>query len=67
MADEILTEVRGRVLVITLNRPEARNAINSALGVGLVEAVARLDEDDGLTAAVLTGTLTRSPAGTRLG
>jgi enoyl-CoA hydratase len=55
MANEVLTEVRGRVLLITLNRPEAMNAINSALGQGVVAAIKRLDEDPGLTAAVLTG------------
>ena len=50
MADEVLTEKRGRVLLITLNRPEARNAINSAVGRALVEATRRLDDDAGLTA-----------------
>jgi len=55
MADEILTEDHGRVRLITLNRPEARNAINSALGQGLVAAVQDLDADDGITAGVLTG------------
>jgi enoyl-CoA hydratase len=55
MADEVLTEVRGRVLLITLNRPEAMNAINTPLAQGLVAALERLDGDDGLTAGVLTG------------
>lgn len=55
MADEVLTEKRDRVLLITLNRPEARNAVNSALGLGLVAAIEQLDSDDGLTAGVLTG------------
>ncbi|HKJ25251.1 MAG TPA: crotonase/enoyl-CoA hydratase family protein [Myxococcota bacterium] len=55
MADEVLTEVRGRVLVITLNRPEARNALNNALSDALVETIARLDADDDLSLAVLTG------------
>jgi enoyl-CoA hydratase len=55
MADEILLETHGRVRLITLNRPEARNSINSALGQALVAAVAELDSDDGLTAGVLTG------------
>jgi len=50
MADEILTETRGRVRLITLNRPEARNAVNSALGLALVAAIEDLDSDDGLTA-----------------
>lgn len=55
MADEVLTEVRDRVLLITLNRPEAMNAIDTALARGLLAAVEQLDGDDGLTAGVLTG------------
>jgi len=55
MADEILLETRGRVRLITLNRPEARNSINSALGQALTAAIAELDADDDLTAGVLTG------------
>jgi enoyl-CoA hydratase len=57
MSDEqaVLTERRGRVMLITLNRPEAMNAINGALAHGLVAAVDELDGDAGLTAAVLTG------------
>ena len=57
MGDEqaVLTERRGRVLLITLNRPEAMNSINGALSHGLVAAVDELDGDAGLTAGVLTG------------
>jgi len=55
MANEILTETRGRVRLITLNRPEAKNSVNSALGEALVAAMQELDADDGLTAGVLTG------------
>ena len=55
MANEIVTETHGRVRLITLNRPEARNSVNSALGLALVAAVDELDSDDGLTAGVLTG------------
>ena len=51
----MLTERRGRVLVITLNRPEAMNAINGALSEGLRSAVQELDSDSGLTAGVVTG------------
>ena len=51
----VLTERRGRVMVITLNRPEAMNAINGALSEGLWSAVQELDSDSGLTAGVLTG------------
>jgi len=55
MNDAVLTEQRGRVLLITLNRPAAMNAINGALACGLAEAISRLDEDPGLTIGVLTG------------
>jgi enoyl-CoA hydratase len=55
VTDAVLTEQRGRVLLITLNRPEAMNAINGALSSGLWAAVERLDADPGLTAGVLTG------------
>jgi enoyl-CoA hydratase len=51
----VLTEQRGRILLITLNRPEAMNAINGALSRGLAAAIARLDDDPGLTVGVLTG------------
>lgn len=53
--DAVLTEVRGRVLLITLNRPDQMNAVNTDLAQGLVAAMRQLDEDDGLTAGVLTG------------
>jgi enoyl-CoA hydratase len=59
MADEtppaVLTEARGRVLVITLNRPDAMNAINTALAQGLLRAVEELDTNPDLTVGVLTG------------
>lgn len=51
----VLTERRGRVLLITLNRPEAMNSINGALSHGLWNAVQELNSDSGLTAGVLTG------------
>ncbi|HUF98104.1 MAG TPA: crotonase/enoyl-CoA hydratase family protein [Ilumatobacter sp.] len=51
----VLTERRGRVLLITLNRPEAMNAINFALASLLAAAIEELDSDPGLTAGVLTG------------
>jgi enoyl-CoA hydratase len=54
-APAVLTERRGRVFVITLNRPEAMNAINTALAQGLLAAVAELDNDPELTVGVLTG------------
>ena len=56
MSDAVLTEVHDRVLVITLNRPDARNAINAEMAEGIIEAVDRLNHDDVLSAGVLTGT-----------
>jgi len=51
----VLTERRDRILVITLNRPDAMNAINGDLSNGLWNAVQDLDDDPGLTAGVVTG------------
>jgi enoyl-CoA hydratase len=56
MPDEpVLTERRGAVLLITLNRPEARNAVNIALAEGIAAALDELDDDGDLGAGVLTG------------
>ena len=56
MPDEpVLTERRGAVLLITLNRPEARNAINLAVAEGIAAALDELDDDGDLGAGVLTG------------
>ncbi len=51
----VVTERRDNVLVITLNRPEARNAVNLALAQGIADALDALDADDGLSVGVLTG------------
>jgi enoyl-CoA hydratase len=55
MADEVLVERRGGVLLITLNRPDARNAVNTALSHGVADALDSLDADDELRVGVLTG------------
>jgi enoyl-CoA hydratase len=57
MTDEpaVLTERRDNVLLITLNRPDARNAVNAALAEGVAAALDELDHDDGLAVGVLTG------------
>ncbi|HEX7290625.1 MAG TPA: crotonase/enoyl-CoA hydratase family protein [Conexibacter sp.] len=56
MSDEaVLTEVRDAVLLVTLNRPEQRNAVNRAVAEGVAAALDRLDADDALRAGVLTG------------
>ena len=51
----VLVERRGRIMIITMNRPDARNAINSALSNGIWDAVQELNNDPNLTAGVLTG------------
>jgi enoyl-CoA hydratase len=52
---EILVAQRGRVLVVTINRPHARNAVNGAVSKGLAAAMDRLDDDPQLSVGVLTG------------
>ncbi len=55
MAEAVHTTREGPVLVITLNRPDVRNAIDSALSLGVLSALAELDGDDDLRVGVLTG------------
>jgi len=52
----LTTQRRGHVLVITLDRPEARNAINLETATALAAAVELLNTDDDLRVGVLTGT-----------
>ena len=52
---EILFEVRNQCALITINRPEQRNAMNIAAGTQLVQAFERFDADPALRVAVLTG------------
>jgi len=53
--ENILVEKRGAVTLITLNRPKALNALNSAVLAELIHAFAAYDADDGQRCAVLTG------------
>ncbi len=56
MADQaVLTEVRDEVLLVTLNRPAQRNAVNRAVAEGIAAALDRLDGDGALRVGVLTG------------
>jgi enoyl-CoA hydratase len=52
---EVRTEVVDGVLVITINRPQARNAVNVAVAEQLAAAMDRLDGDDSLTVGIVTG------------
>ena len=53
--ENILVETKGNVALITLNRPDALNALNSELMVELGTALNRLESDDGVGAMVVTG------------
>ena len=54
-APEVLTEVEDGVLIITMNRPEAKNAMNKAQAEGIAAALDRLDAESDLRCAILTG------------
>lgn len=51
----VRAEERGRVLVITINRPEARNAVNRAVADGVAAALDQLEAEDWHSVGVLTG------------
>jgi enoyl-CoA hydratase len=55
VSNEVNVERRGFVQVITINRPEAKNALNLAVATGVAAAVDELDESDDLRVGVLTG------------
>ena len=54
-APAVLTEPRDRVLLITINRPDQRNAVNAAVAEGIASALDHLDSDHALSVGVLTG------------
>jgi len=51
----VIVEQQGAVLVVTLNRPEKKNAVNSEVMCRLYDAWVRLDQDDQIRVAILTG------------
>jgi enoyl-CoA hydratase/carnithine racemase len=57
MTDEqaVLTERRDRVLLITINRPDQRNAVNAAVAEGIAAALDELDAETDLSVGVITG------------
>lgn len=55
MADSLQLEVRGNVLVMTMHRPEARNAMDRATAQALAAALDELDARDDLRLGVITG------------
>ena len=55
MTEEVLVDVNDGIMTVTLNRPKARNAANKALAEGVAAAMDRLDSDDSIRVAILTG------------
>ena len=55
MTDLILTETSGRVAIITINRPDKRNALNGATRTALIGALDAIRHDDAVRVVVLTG------------
>lgn len=53
--EELLVERRGRVLVLTMNRPETKNAMSMAMAHAIADALESFDADPGLSVAVITG------------
>ena len=53
MSDIVTYEVRGRVALITLNRPEARNAVNGDVANGLEAAIDQMEDDDSVWVGIL--------------
>ena len=60
MADELLRERRGHIELLTINRPEARNAINRATALALSAALDDCESDDDVWVVVLTGADTKA-------
>jgi enoyl-CoA hydratase len=54
-SEAVLTERRENVLLITIDRPEVRNAVNAAVAEGIAGALDQLDGDDALSVGILTG------------
>jgi enoyl-CoA hydratase len=48
-------ETEGRIAIVTINRPEVRNAVDQATAAALAESFRRFDADDALAVAILTG------------
>jgi enoyl-CoA hydratase len=52
---EVLTERRDGVFIVSINRPDARNAVNGAVAQGMAAAMDELDADDDLRVGIVTG------------
>ena len=55
MAEEVIVAREGRTLIVTVNRPHVRNAIDRATALAIATAMDELDDDPGLVIGILTG------------
>ena len=55
MSDVVTVTTDAGIMTITINRPEAKNAVNRAVAVAIAAAVDELDSDDSIRVAILTG------------
>jgi enoyl-CoA hydratase len=55
MSKEVLVDVTDGIMTVTLNRPEAKNAANRAVAVGVAAAMDELDSNDSIHVAIITG------------
>lgn len=55
MSNEVLVDVTDGIMTVTLNRPEAKNAANRAVAVGVAAAMDELDSNDSIHVAIITG------------
>lgn len=65
-SNSLLFDVREHVAVITLNRPDQRNAINQEMGSALMDCLRQVREDEDIRVAILTGAGTTFSAGADL-
>jgi 2-(1,2-epoxy-1,2-dihydrophenyl)acetyl-CoA isomerase len=55
MTDHLLEEIRGGVAILTMNRPDRRNAMSTEMLVSMLEKLGRLSADEAIGCVVLTG------------
>ena len=56
MTESVLVSVDDGVMVITINRPQVRNAVNKAISERIASSLDRLDSDSEIQVAIITGT-----------
>jgi enoyl-CoA hydratase len=55
LTEAVTFEVRGHYAIITINRPQARNAVNGAVANGIEAGIDRIEDDDDLWVGIVTG------------